>query len=115
MKIKNIEVEFDFLDADDVERLENAYKKVLEETEKYKEEEMSMSEEIRIECRIINEFLDSIFGEGISNKLFNGKMSLKEHTDVFQDILNEKIKYSRDLETVYQRYRPNREERRKRR
>jgi len=115
MKIKNIEVEFDFLDADNVEKLENAYKKVLEETEKHQEEELSMSQEIRIECQIINEFLDSVFGEGVSEKLFNGKMSLKDHTEVFQDILNEKIKYSRDLEAVYQRYKPNREERRKRR
>lgn len=113
MKIKNIEVEFDFLDADDVERLENAYKKVVEETKKYQEEDLSMSQEIRIECQIINEFLDSVFGEGFSEKLFKGKMSLKEHTEVFQDILNEKIKYSRDLETVYQRYKPNKEERRK--
>jgi hypothetical protein len=35
MKLKNLEVEFDFLDADNVEKLENAYKKVVEETEKH--------------------------------------------------------------------------------
>lgn len=113
MKLKNIEVEFDFLDADNVEKLENAYKKVVEETEKHQEEELSMSQEIRLECQIINEFLDNVFGEGVSGKLFNGKMSLKEHTEVFQDILNEKIKYSRDLESIYQRYQPRKERRRK--
>lgn len=106
MKIKNIEVDFDFLDADDVEKLENAYKKVIEETEKHREKELSMSESIRIECQIINEFLDNVFGNDVSQKLFNGKMSLKEHTEIFQDILNEKIKYSRDLESIYQRYQP---------
>lgn len=114
MKLKNIEIEFDFLDADDVEKLENAYQKVVDETEKFKKQELSMSEEIRVECKIIDEFLDNVFGEGIAQKLFNGKMSLKEHTDIFQEILDEKIKYSKDLENVYQRYKPNKEERRKR-
>ena len=31
MKIKNIEVNFDFLDADDMEKFENEAKKVIEE------------------------------------------------------------------------------------
>ena len=113
MKIKDLEIEFDFLDADDVERLEKGYQKVIEETERHKEEELSMSEEIRIECQIIDEFLNYVFGEGTAEKLFNGKKSLKAHTEVFQDILNEKLIYSRDIEAVYARYQPNREQRRK--
>jgi len=112
MKIKNIEVDFDFLDADNVEKLEIAYKKLIEETEEYKGKEVSMSEEIRIECRIINEFLDEVFGEGLSEKLFNKKNNLKEHVDVFQEILNEKMRYTKDIKSMYQRYQPNREMRR---
>lgn len=112
MKIKNIEIDFDFLDADDVERLENATKKVVEKTDEYKGKEISMSEEIRIECKIIDEFLDEVFGKGISEKLFSGKQNLKEHVDVFQDIMNEKIRYNKDMEAIYQRYQPNRDTRR---
>ena len=112
MKIKNIEVDFDFLDANDVERFENATQKLVDETEKYKEKEISMSEEIRLECEIIEKFFDEVFEEGISQKLFNGKQNLKEHVDVFQDIMNEKIRYNKDIEAMYQRYQPNRDTRR---
>lgn len=112
MKIKNIEVDFDFLDANDVERLEKATQKLVDKTEEYKEKEISMSEEIRLECEIIENFLDEVFGNGISEKLFNGKQNLKEHVDVFQDIMNEKIKYNKDIEAMYQRYQPNRDTRR---
>ena len=112
MKIKNIEVDFDFLDANDVERLEKATQKLVDKTEEYKEKEISMSEEIRLECEIIEKLLDEVFEEGISQKLFNGKQNLKEHVDVFQDIMNEKIRYNKDMEAIYQRYQPNRETRR---
>ena len=112
MKIKNIEVDFDFLDANDVERLEKATQKLVDKTEEYKEKEISMSEEIRLECEIIEKFLDEVFEEGISQKLFNGKQNLKEHVDVFQDIMNEKIRYNKDMEAIYQRNQHNREKRR---
>jgi len=112
MKIKNIEIDFDFLDANDVERLEKATQKLVDKAEQYKEKEISMSEEIRLECEIIDNFLDEVFGEGVSQKLFNGKQNLKEHADVFQDIMNEKIRYNKDIEAVYQRYQPNRDTRR---
>ena len=106
MKIKDIEVNFDFLDADDIEKLENATKKVVEKTEEYKNKQLSMSEDIRVECGIINEFLDEVFGEGTSEKLFNGKNNLKEHINVFEDIMNEKIKYTNDIQSMYERYQP---------
>lgn len=106
MKIKDLEVNFDFLDADDVERLENATKKVAEKSEEYKGKELSMSEDIKLECKIINDFFDEVFGEGISEKLFNGKNNLKEHIKVFEDIIDEKIKYANDLNSMYERYQP---------
>jgi len=106
MRIKDLEVNFDFLDADDVERLENATKKVVEKSEEYKDKELSMSEDIRLECKIINEFFDEVFGEGISEKLFNGKNNLKDHIKVFEDIMAEKIKYTNDIQSMYERYQP---------
>ena len=54
MKLKDIEVEFSFTDADCIERLEKASKRVKEETEKYKKQEMDLSKAIRKECEIIN-------------------------------------------------------------
>lgn len=118
MKLKDIEVNFSFTDADDVERFENAAKKVYEEAEKNKKKEMNASEIIREECNIIEEFFNSVFGEGISNKLFNEKKDIVEHIKLFEDIVKAKVEATKDIQNIYDniensdRYKPNRETRR---
>ena len=118
MKIKNIEVDFSFSDADDLERLENSAKKVKEISAEYEKKELSVSEAIREECKIINDFFDEVFGEGISEKLFNGKNDLKEHIDLFKDIIDEKVRQNNAFQNMYNnieynsKYMPNREQRR---
>lgn len=118
MRIKNIEVEFSFSDADDLERLENSAKKVKEISDEYKKKELSVSEAIREECKIINDFFDEVFGEGISEKLFNEKNDLKEHIDLFKDIIDEKVRQTNAFQNMYNnieygsKYMPNREQRR---
>ena len=118
MKLEDIEVNFSFTDADDVERFENAAKKVYEEAEKNKKKEMNASEIIREECNIIEEFFDSVFGEGISNKLFNEKKDIVEHIKLFEDIVKAKVEATKDIQNIYDniensdRYKPNRETRR---
>ena len=118
MKLEDIEVNFSFTDADDVERFENAAKKVYEEAEKNKKKEMNASEIIREECNIIEEFFNSVFGEGISNKLFNEKKDIVEHIKLFEDIIKAKVEATKDIQNIYDniensdRYKPNRETRR---
>lgn len=112
MILKGIEVEFDFLDADSVEKMEKEFEKVKEECIKKEKLELKVSEIIREECRIIDEFIDNVFGKGISEKIFNNKKNLKEHIEVFQEIANEKMKYQNDLTNTFYRYQPNREQRR---
>lgn len=112
MKIRNIEVDFDFLDADDVERFENEAKKVKEECEIKNKQEMSYSEIIREECNIIDRFFDNVFGKGVSEKIFNNKKNLNEHIKAFEDIMNEKIEQQKGLQNTFERYQPNREQRR---
>lgn len=118
MKLKDIEVEFSFTDADCIERLEKASKRVKEETEKYKKQEMDLSKAIRKECEIINNFLDEVFGEGIAEKVFKGKNDLQEHMELFTDIMNAKIEMTKATQNLYDnleykaKYMPNRETRR---
>ena len=112
MKIRDIEVEFDFLDADDVERFENEAKRVAEECNEKNKKEMSYSEAIREECNIIEKFFDKVFGKGISEKLFKGKKNLNEHIKAFEDIVNQKNEQQRGLQNTLNRYQPNREQRR---
>lgn len=118
MKLKDIEVNFSFSDADDLERLENSARKVKEKASKYEKKELSVSEAIREECKIINDFFDEVFGGGISKQLFNDKNDLKEHIDLFEDIINEKVKQTAAFQNIYNnieyntKYMPNREQRR---
>ena len=118
MKLKDIEVEFSFTDADCIERLEKASKRVKEETEKYKKQEMDLSKAIRKECEIINNFIDEVFGEGIAEKVFKGKNDLQEHMELFTDIMNAKIEMTKATQNLYDnleykaKYMPNRETRR---
>ena len=112
MKIRDIEVDFDFLDADDVERFEKEARRVKEECEIKNKQEMSYSEVIREECNIIDRFFDNVFGNGIAEKLFNGKKNLNEHIKAFEDIVKEKIEQQKGLQNTLDRYQPNREQRR---
>ena len=118
MRIGNIDVDFSFTDADCIERLEKASKRVKEETEKYKKQEMDLSKAIRKECEIINNFIDEVFGEGIAEKVFKGKNDLQEHMELFTDIMNAKIEMTKATQNLYDnleykaKYMPNRETRR---
>ena len=112
MKIRNIEVDFDFLDADDMEKFETELQKVKDECDLKEKKEMSCAEVIREECRIIDNFFNNVFGKGIAEKIFKGKKNLNDHVRAFEDIVNEKIKQQKDLNNAFERYQPNRETRR---
>jgi hypothetical protein len=112
MKIKGIEVEFNFLDADDIERFEKEAEKVKHECEEKGKQKMSLAECIREECKIINNFFDNVFEKGISQKLFGNKNNLEEHIKIFEDVIKQKIEQQKDLQATFERYQPNRQERR---
>ena len=61
MKLKNIDVNFSFTNADDIEKLEKGIELVKNKTIEYKNKEISLSEAIRNECKVIEEFFDSVF------------------------------------------------------
>lgn len=104
MKIKNVELDFSFLNADDMERLENASKRVFDETEKVKDVEMSYAKTLRFECNLIDTFFDEVFGEGTSEKVFGGKNNLDEKFEAFEDVMKEKAKQDNKLANMYSKY-----------
>ena len=107
MKIKNVDIDFNFLDADNVEKFENEAKKVVEKCQNTKTKEMQYSEAIKMECNIVEEFIDNVFGQGISERIFEGKKDLLEHIKVFQEIVDEKNNKQQELQNLYNRYAPN--------
>jgi hypothetical protein len=115
MKIRNIEVEFDFLDADDMEKFEEEAKKVVKQCEEKEKQQMSYSQMIREQCKIINDFFNNVFGDGMSEKLFGNKDNLKEHISAFEEIVKEKENQQKSIVSSLERYQPNRETRRNKR
>ena len=112
MKIRNIEVEFDFLDADDVERFEREAKRVLDKCDEEAKKQYSASESIKSQCKIVEEFFNNVFGQGISEKIFVKRNNLKEHLEVYEEIIKESQSRNNEMRNKFVKYQPNREQRR---
>lgn len=118
MRIRNIDVDFSFTDADDIEKFEKALMVVKEKSAEYQKKQLKMSEALRFECDIIDEFFDTVFGEGISQKLFEGKKDLQKHMELFKDITDAKNEATKSFQSLYDnlevrtKYMPNIETRR---
>ena len=112
MKIKDIEVDFDFLDADDMEKFEKETQKLLERCNEEEKRKYSASEVIKVQCRIIEDFLNNVFGGNIAEKIFEKRNNLTEHFEIYNLLIAERDKQKEKFENNFKRYTPNRVERR---
>lgn len=112
MKVLNTEIEFNFNDADDMERLENAIDKTTEKLNNIKIEGKRTSEIIRESCKAIFDCFNSAFGEGIDKKVFGLKTNFDTCIEAFQDLCNAKEEQENGLQEkirhIENKYSPNR-------
>ena len=110
MKINGVELEVNFLDADFMEKLENCCKKVNDQAEKSKTElkDLTFAQQIKAECKIIKDFFDDLFGEGTSEKIFQGKNDLMLCLSAFQELVEEKVKMQQEMNSLFAKYSPDR-------
>ena len=106
------ELEFDFFDADELERYEGENLKVEEDFNKLDYKSMSNADALRAQCRIINVFFDNLFGEGTAEKLFHGKSNIKDHLEAFATVTNQALSSDTELQKATSMYTPNRAQRR---
>ncbi len=111
MTINGKQFDIDFTDADLIEKIEIGSKEVYEKTKELKGKEYQLAEGIRQECKIIKEFLDYVFGEGVSQELFGNKDSLHLCLKAFEDIINEKEKQVKSINDLVSKYSPDRVQR----
>ena len=97
IKIFDIEFEFDFADAECIEKIENQYKKTLAELEKIDKNKESTSSAIKKICEAINEFFDEILGKGASEKLFKGKYNFKKSMQALRMFMEERNKADEEI------------------
>ncbi len=115
-EINGLSLELDLEDADCMERYENAFEKMSEE-EKQIPKDGKASVRIRAYCRLFRNLYDRLFGEGTSEKLFEG---VPENTDAYDEVYYKLLDFVTAQRTAavekraekLSKYRPNRQQRR---
>lgn len=109
MIINGIKMNIDFTDADILEKIEEGSKKIYDEAEELKgNKDLSPAEGIRQECKILKNFLDYVLGEGTSEKLFQGRDSLNQCLQAYEDILKGRNEQMKEFQTRVSKYSPDR-------
>ncbi len=115
-EINSLSLELDLEDAECMERYENAFDKMSEE-EKTVPKDGKASVRIRAYCRLFRNLYDRIFGEGTSDKIFEG---VPDNTDRYDEIYFSFLSFVTAQKTAaaekrterISKYRPNRRQRR---
>lgn len=116
MKVLDYELEnLDTFDPDVLEKIENATDEaVITFDEAKKSEKTSVG--IRIQCEAVSKFIDTLWGEGTAKKIFGEKSnlvkSLKAFDEIKQALDEDTEKQTSEMNTIIQKYSPNRAQRR---
>ena len=117
-KINDVELDIDMEDYDFQVKYEKAFDR-LEQDEKELQKIGRASEITKAYCEMFNRLFDNIFGEGTSQKLFDGKFNMSKTEQVYSEFIGicaEQVKTINDRRTkLANKYKPNRAQRRARR
>lgn len=112
MKIRNIDLEFDFNDADDMEKLENAISEAQEKLNNMSVEAKKASEVIREGCQAIFDCFNKIFGENTDKKIFGNKTNFNICIEAFEDLVKgralQEKEFDDKVKEIEKKYSPNR-------
>lgn len=111
-KIYDAEVELDFLDADEMDRVEAALNRVQSRNATASYDGMTQSQAIRTQCGIIFDFFDDVFGEGTHKRIFGGKCNLAQALSAFQAFNTAKEDSVKEIRAIGDKYNANRAQRR---
>lgn len=113
MNILGVELEYDFFDADLLDQYEDANQRVqdrIQEPTQY--EGLRTGDALRVQCGIVNDFFDEVFGEGTAEKIFRGKSNIKDHMEAFAQVADAAMSCKGELDQITDKYAPNRAQRR---
>ena len=89
-KVMGVDVEMDFLDADFMERFENAYEK-MESTVENVSPTAKTSELIRSKCKAMKTFMIDVFGEEKHKEMFGDKQSIALYVQASNEIYEARV------------------------
>ena len=104
MKILEREIEFDFLDIENLERYEKALEEYMKELEEVKQFRGKDSEGFKKICEIVYHFFNQLLGEGSANQLLGEKRNYGKCLKAMQEIVKEKIKSDKEINNMLGKY-----------
>lgn len=107
LKINNVELDFDLMDADTAEKYENALKKLQTAKDKINGTE-TLGESIRTQCNMVFDFFNEIFGIGTDKKLFGNKTNLRVCLEAVETMIEYANKDMQFIQNKVNKYSPNR-------
>lgn len=113
MNILGTELELDLFDADQLELFQKECKRVVDRIhEKGMYSGKSTADSIRYQCKVVNDFFDSLFGAGTADRIFKGKNNIRDHMEAFGIATSEQERTNTEFMQIVDKYTPNRAERR---
>ncbi|MEG0509337.1 MAG: DUF6673 family protein [Eubacterium sp.] len=97
LKINDVDLNFDLMDAEIAEAAENALKLFAEKHGQIKRTK-SLATEIRKECDMVYEFFDNIFGVGAADQVFKGEKHYTKCCNAFAQVVKEIKIHNENLE-----------------
>ena len=111
LKINDVELELDLMDADMAEKYEKAYRKMQRDVANIPKN-LSLADSIRKQCQLIFTFFDEVFREGTSKNIFGNRTNLRECIKAVETLIDHVNKDVEESNKIINKYSPNRVARR---
>ena len=103
MTLNGIEFDFDFTDADDLERFENAYDALRTAQDNAEAENEKASVIVRSQCLAVKAFFDEVLGEDAYAQLVQKPSSMEQNNDAIFDFVEAYTKAMQDVNAKTQK------------
>lgn len=97
MTLNGIEFDFDFTDADDLERFENAYDALRTAQDNAEAENEKASVIVRSQCLAVKAFFDEVLGEDAYAQLVQKPSSMEQNNNAIFDFVEAYTKAMQDV------------------
>ena len=97
MTLNGIEFDFDFTDADDLERFENAYDALRTAQDNAEAQTEKASAIVRSQCLAVKAFFDEVLGEDAYPQLVQKPSSMEQNNDAIFDFVEAYQKAMQDV------------------
>ena len=103
MTLNGIEFDFDFTDADDLERFENAYEALQKAQENAETQNEKASAIVRSQCLAVKAFFDEVLGEDAYAQLVQKPSSMEQNNEAVFNFADAYTKAMQDVNAKAQK------------